>query len=172
MQARHVRAIVTGAVFGILAASCILISQIMIDRVTAPLFAKGLDGGESGPACYIFLLSLLALAIIFVMTGAVTVAWCGRLISSADDAIKTAVVAGAAACVVSGIILTVPFFQQQIHNNGQIYALGTAYTIVSLVIIAAGGIIAEIIYLCIGSFCAFIGGDLYYLSRRKKERGS
>ncbi len=141
----------------------------MIDRAAAPLFAKGLDAYES-LCCEICLLQYVGLAIIFALTGVAAVACCGRLITGADDAIKAAAVAGATACVISGVVFLVPFFQQQIHNNSQICALGTGYTVFSFAIIIIGAIVIGIIYVCIGSFCAFLGGDLYYLVRRKKVR--
>ena len=168
MKARYVRTHIVGAVSAILVSLFMWITQVMYDRASAPIFAQGLDAGET-VGCEICLLRVLALAIIFALTGVAAVAWCGRLISGADDAKKAAVVAGAIACVISGAVFLVPFFQQQIHNNAQIYNLGTGYTVYSFVIIVIGAIIAGVIYLCIGSFCAFFGGYLYYLSRRKKS---
>ncbi len=138
--------------------------------MTAPIFAQGLDGGESGPACGICILNYLLVAIIFSLAGAVTVAWCGKLLSNQDKAIKTAVVAGVAACIASSIILFIPVLLQQIHNNDQIFSLGIGYTVGAFVIMAIGGIIIEVIYLFIGAFFAFAGGNLYYLARLKKNR--
>jgi hypothetical protein len=147
---------------------CTLVSQILIDRVTAPIFAQGLDGGESGPACGICILNYLLVAIIFSLAGAVTVAWCGKLLPSQDKASKTAVVAGVAACAASSIILFIPVLLQQIHNNDRIFSLGIGYTVGAFAIMATGGIIIEVIYLFIGAFFALAGGNLYYRTRGKK----
>jgi uncharacterized membrane protein len=110
LQARYVRAIITGLIAMIPAALCIWVTQVLIDRAIKPLLAKGMDPNCAG--CDYFIGGLLGLALIFALAGAATVAWCGSLVSSPVQSEKTAGIAGAVACAGSFAVWLPAWFQQ------------------------------------------------------------
>jgi hypothetical protein len=163
MQARHTRAIITGAIFAMPAALCIWVASTLIDRATRPLLAEGRDPNAAG--CDVFFLGMLALAIIFALAGMVTVIWSGRHIASSKQASITAGIAGAAASAVSCLPFIIPWFLDQVSHDTN---TGLAHVIFAYGGTVVTGIIIGAVYLYFGFGSALFGGYMYYRHRNKK----
>jgi hypothetical protein len=166
LHARYVRAIITGITAAIPVSLCIWMAATLLDRAYAPAIAEHRDTLCVG--CDILFIVLLALIALFIAAGAATAAFCGRRVSDAGEAGVAGGIAGVIACVISGVIFVVPWFQDLMSHDASLYSLGPAHTALSIVSMIIETGIYGAIYLFFGFCIAMFGGYLYYRRRRKK----